>query len=100
MGRPDAHPDARDPAAPFPLPDLRRVDASPRAPHASDASAAVLPDEAADAPLPALADVRFAGKLVVPAPDVLAPTAEALQPHLLPPDASALCKPDAAPSAA
>jgi hypothetical protein len=95
MGRPDALPDARGLAAPFPLPDLHRVDAIPPAPHASDASAAVLLDAAADAalpPHPALADVPCAEKLVVPAPDALAPlvpapTAEALPPHLLPADA-------------
>ena len=58
--------------APFPLPDLRPADAIPLAQRASDASAAVLPDEAADAAIPALADAPSAEKLAVPEPAVLA----------------------------
>jgi hypothetical protein len=100
MELPDALPDAPDPAAPFPLPAPRRADAIPRAPHASDASAGVLPDEAADAPIPVLAAVPYAEKLVVPAPDALAPTVETHPPQLLPVEAKAPCIPGAGRSAA
>jgi hypothetical protein len=58
------------PAVAARLPDLRPADAIPRAPLASDASAAVHPDEAADAAIPALAAGPCAEKLAAPAPAV------------------------------
>jgi len=88
------------PVAAVPLPDLHPADAIPQAPHASDASDAVPPDEAADAVIPALAAVPCAEKLVVPAPDVLAPTAEALPPQVHQAQAEALYIPGAGRSAA
>jgi hypothetical protein len=100
MGLRDALLDVRAPGAPFPLLDLHRADAIPRAPHASDALDDVLPDEAADGPIPALADAPYAEKLVAPAPDALALTAEALLPRVLPAEAEALCRPGAGRSAA
>ncbi len=100
MERPDERPDAKVQAVRrSPLPDLRPADAIPLAPRASDASDAVPPDAAADAPLPALAAVPCAEKLAVPAPDVLALIAEALPP-LLRARAKAPCTPAAGQSAA
>lgn len=87
MELPDALLDAPVPEEPFPLPDLHQVDAIPQAPHASDASAVVRPDEAADAALPALADAPYAEKWADPVPDALVRSAEALPLRRLPPDA-------------
>ncbi len=100
MELPDDFLDALAPAAADPLPDLHPVDAILPAPRVSDASDAVPPDEAADAPIPALAAVPCAEKLVAPEPDVLAPTAEALPPQVLPAQTEALCIPAAGQSAA
>jgi len=86
-----------------PLPDRHPADAFPPAQRASDAWAAAPPDEAADAVLPALAAARYAEKLAVPVPAVPALLAEPRLPwtlRTLPLGAKALCKPDAAPSAA
>ena len=91
----DELPDASLPAAPFPLPDPRRVDAIPRAQRGWDASAAVLPDEAADAVVPAPVVAPNAEKLAAPVPVVPASTAVAL-----PAAAEAPCTPGAGPSAA
>lgn len=90
----------RAPGAPSPLLDLHRADAIPRAPHESDASDDVRPDEAADAAIPALADAPYAEKLVALALDGRVRTAEALLPRVLPPEVEALCIPGAGPSAA
>jgi hypothetical protein len=64
---PDGFPDASVPAAAALLPDLLQADAIPPAPLASDASAAVRPDEAEAAPIPALAAGPGAEKLAAPA---------------------------------
>jgi hypothetical protein len=87
------------PAAAALLPDLHPADALLLAPLASDASAGVHPDEAADAIAPALAALPCAEKLAVPAPVVPAPIAK-LPPARLPAEAEALCIPDAGRSAA
>jgi hypothetical protein len=86
MELPDGFPDGLVPAAAAFLPDPHLTGAPPRAPRVSDASDAVRPDEAADAAcfLLALAAAPSAEKLVVPAQDVRAPTAEALRPQVLP----------------
>jgi len=83
-----------------PLPDLLPADAIPPAQRASDASAAVHPDEAADALFPALAAGPCAEKLAaqaqgVPALDAPPHSAQAL---LAQPEAP--CTPDADQSAA
>jgi hypothetical protein len=83
--------------APFPLPDPHRADAIRLAQRASDALDAVLPDVAADAIVPALGAVRYAGKLVAPAQ---AAQAQAAKARPLPAQAMALCIRDAVPSAA
>jgi len=88
----DGFPDVAVPEEPFPLPDLRPADALPLALRASDASAAVRPDEAAHAPLPALADAPSAEKLAALEPDVPAQMPLA---QLLPAQARALCTPGA-----
>jgi len=100
MALPDALPDAPGPAAPFLLLDPHPAGALPLVPHASDASDAVPPDEAADAATPALAAVPYAEKLVVPAPDARAPTGAELPQKLLRAEAEAPYKPDAGRSAA
>jgi hypothetical protein len=97
----DGLPDATVPVVRrFPLPDLHPADAIPLAPHASDASAAVPPDEAADATVPALADAPYAEKLAVPAPVAQAPAAELRLRPTFPAEAKAPCKPGAALSGA
>jgi hypothetical protein len=93
----DGFPAALVPEAPFPLPDLRPADAIPRAQRASDASAAVPPDEAADAPLPALADAPSVGKLAALEPAV---PAQMRISQFLPAQALALCTQGADRSAA
>ena len=95
----DGFPDALVPAAADPLPDLRPGDAFPPAPRASDASAAVHPDEAADAPIPVLAVLPSAEKSAAPAPAVPAQIAK-LHPARLPAEAGAPCIPGAGRSAA
>ena len=100
MGLPAGFRDASVPAAAAFLPDLHPAGAILQAPPAWDAWAAVLPDAAADAALPALAAVLCVEKLAAPAPDVLAPTVEALPPRVLPAEAEALCTPGAGRSAA
>ena len=96
MELPDELPGATVPVVHrFPLPDLRPADVIPRAPLASDALAAVPPDEAAVAAIPALAAVPCAEKLAAPAQVVRAQTAEALPPPVLPAQAAALCIPGA-----
>jgi len=92
--------DATVPAAAASLPDLHPADATLRAPRASDASAAVHPDEAADAALPALAAVPCAEKLAVPALVVPALAAKLRSPQVLPAEAAAPCIPGAGRSAA
>jgi hypothetical protein len=82
--------DASLPAEPFPLLGLHPADAIPRALLASDASAAVLPVEAADETVPAPAAVPYAEKLAAPAQAVQALTAVAL-----PAEARVPCIPDA-----
>ena len=75
MGRRDGFPDVSVlEAAWLPHPDLRLTDAIRQAPRASDAWAAVHPDEGADGIARALTDARYAEKLaaqgrVVPARD-------------------------------
>ena len=81
------------------LPDLRPADAIPRAQLGSDAWAAVHPDEAADAVIPALAAGPCAEKLAAPAPDVPAQIAK-LHPALHPAEAKAPCIPVAGRSGA
>ena len=99
----DVLPGAMVPAAHrFPLLDRLPGDGIPQALRGWDAWAAVRPDEAVDAPVPAPADEPHAEKLVVPEP-VAQASAEELhrvwtQP--IPPEAKALCKLDAAPSVA
>jgi len=82
-----------------PLPDLHPTDVIPPAPRASDASAAVHPDEAADA-IPALGDAPRAEKLAVPAQAVPASDAKLHPARTLPAEAEALCILGAGPSAA
>jgi hypothetical protein len=89
-GLPDGFPDALVPAAPSRLPDLRPTDAILPAQLASDASAAVHPDEAADAIVPALAAVPCAEKLAVPAPVVPAQDAEEHFQSVVPAEAEVL----------
>jgi hypothetical protein len=83
--------------APFPPPDPHPADAIRLALRVSDASDAVLPDAAEDAIVPALAVVRYAEKLAVPAQVAQAQAAKA---RPLPALAMALCIRDAVPSAA
>ncbi len=91
----DELPDGSLPEEPFPRPDLHRVDAIPRAQRVWDALAAVPPDAAADAVVPAPTVVRYAEKLAAQAQAVQASTAVAL-----PARAEAPCTPGAGPSAA
>ena len=91
----DELPDASLPGAPFPLPVLHLADAIPRAQRVWDALAAVPPDAAADALVPAPTVVRYAEKLVAQAQAVQASTAVGL-----PARAEAPCTPGAGPSAA
>jgi hypothetical protein len=101
MAHPDGFPGALVPAeALLPLPDLHPADAIPRAPLASDASVAVHPDEAADAPIPALAAVPCAEKLAAPAQVVQASDAKLHSAQALRAQPEAPCIPDADPSAA
>jgi len=100
MGLPAGFRDVSVPAAAAFLPDLHPAGAILQAPPAWDAWAAVPPDAAADAALPALAAVLCVEKLAAPAPDVLAPTVEALPRFLLPTQSEALCKLDAGRSVA
>jgi len=88
------------PATPSPLPGLHPADAIPLAPLSSDASAAVHPDEAADAIVPALAAVPCAEKLVGPAPVVPASAAKLHPARAFPAQAEVLYTPDAGRSAA
>jgi hypothetical protein len=97
---PDGFPDASAPAEEAPLRDLRPADAIPQAQLASDASAAVHPDEAADAPILALAAVVCAEKLVVPAQVVPALDAKLHPTQALPAQPEAPCIPGAGRSAA
>jgi hypothetical protein len=95
MGLQDELPGESLPAEPFPLPDLHRVDAIPRAQRVWDASAAVPPDAAADAIVPVPAVVPYAEKLAAQAQAVQASTAVAP-----PAPAEAPCTPGAGQSAA
>jgi hypothetical protein len=97
---PDGFPDALAPAVAIPLPDLLPADAIPPAPLASDASAAVHPDEAADAPFPALAAAPCAERLAAPAQVVPALDAQLHSEQALLAQPEAPCTPDADPSAA
>jgi len=97
---PDGFPDASVPAAAIPLPDLLPVDAIPPAPLASDASAAVLPDEAEAAPIPALAAAPCAEKLAAPAQVVQASDAKQYSAQALLAQPEAPCIPGADRSAA
>ena len=97
---PDGFPDASVPAAAALLPDLLPVDAIPPAPLASDASAAVRPDEAEAAPIPALAAVPCAEKLAALAQVVPASDAKLHSVQTLPAQQEALCIPGADRSAA
>ncbi len=91
----DELPDASLPEEPFPLPVPHRADAIPRAQRALDASAAVLPDAAADGVVPAPVVAPNAEKSAAPVQAVQASTAVAL-----PALAEAPCTPGAGPSAA
>jgi hypothetical protein len=95
MDLPDELLDASLPEEPFPLPVPHRVDAIPRAQRVWDALAAVPPDAAAGALVPAPTVVRYAEKLAAQAQAVQASTAVAL-----PARAEAPCTPGAGPSAA
>jgi hypothetical protein len=97
---PDGFPDASVPAAAIPLPDLLPADAIPPAQLASDASAAVHPDEAADALFPALAAVPCAEKLAALAQGVPALDAQLHSAQTLPAQPEAPCIPGADRSAA
>lgn len=90
----DALPDAMVPEAPFLLPAPHLADVSPPAQRVSDASVAVLPDEAEDVIVPARVAVLFAGKLVALARVVPAPDAMCLR-RALPAEAAAPCTRDA-----
>jgi len=79
--------------AAIPLPDLHPADAIPPAQLASDASVAVHPDEAADAPFPELAAARCAEKLAGPAQVVRASDAKLHSPQGLPAQTEAPCTP-------
>ena len=92
-------PDAMVPEAPYLHPAPRLADESPQAQHASDASVAVLQDEAEDATVPVQVAVLCAEKLVVPELAVLVPDATPLA-QALPAEAPAPCTPDAGRSAA
>ena len=81
---------------PFRLPDLHPADAILRERLASDASAAVHPDAAVDAALPALTAWPYAEKLAVQGLGVQAPAAERHRLHSLPVKAKAPYRPDAA----
>jgi hypothetical protein len=100
MEPPDGFPDAPVPAAVARLPDLHPADAIPPAPRVSDASADVRPDEAAGVALLALAAVRYAEKLAVPALVVPEPAVKPYSVRKLPEPAAALYTPDADRSAA
>jgi len=96
MELPVALPVATVPAARrFPLPDLRRADAILLAPLGLDASAAVHPDEAADAIVRALAAVPYAERLAARAPVVRAQIAKSHPARALLAEAAALCRPGA-----
>jgi hypothetical protein len=96
MVHPDGFPGALVPAEPLlPLPDLHPADAIPPAQLASDASVAVHPDEAADAPLPVLAAVRYAEKSAAPGQVVPAPDAKLRPAQTLPAQPKVPCKPGA-----
>jgi len=97
---PDGFPDASVPAAAIPLPDLLPADAIPPAPLASDASAAVLPDAAEAAPIPALAAAPCAEKLAALAQAVQASDAKLHLAQALLAQAEAPCIPGADRSAA
>jgi len=84
----------------LPLPDLLPADAIPLVQLASDASVAVHPDEAVDAPIPELEAVRCAEKLAGPAQVVRVPDAESHWPEALPAQPEAPCTPGADRSAA
>jgi len=88
------------PAEAIPLLDLLPADAIPPAQLASDASAAVHPDEAADAPIPALAAVPCAEKLAALAQVVRAPDAKLHPARALPAQLEEPCRPGAGRSAA
>jgi hypothetical protein len=91
----DELPDESLPEEPFPLPDLHRADAILRAQRVWDASAAVPPDAAAGAALPA--------QVVAPNAERLAALVQAVQESsavALPAPAEAPCTPGAGPSAA
>ena len=93
---PDAHLDATVPAVRrFPLPVLHPADATPLARRASDASAAVHPDEAVDAVIRALAAAPCAEKLAVPAPAVPVSDGQLPLAQALPVEAKVPCTPDA-----
>jgi len=97
---PDGFPDALVPAAAIPLLDLLPADAIPPAPLASDASVAVHPDEAVDAPIPALAAAPCAEKLAAPAQVVQASDAKQYSAQALLAQPEAPCIPGADRSAA
>jgi len=84
----------------LPLPDLHPADAIPLVQLASDASVAVHPDEAVDAPIPELAAVRCAEKLAGPAQVVRVPDAKLHPAQALPEQTEAPCIPGADRSAA
>ena len=92
-------PDAPVPEAPFRLRDLRPADEIPQVRLSSDALDDVRLDAAAGAIVPAQAAVPYAEKLAVPALVVQAQAVKS-RPARLPEAATALCIPDAAPSAA
>ena len=101
MAHPDGFPGALVPAeALLPLPDLHPADAIPPAQLASDASVAVHPDEAVDAPFPELAAARCAEKLAAPAQVVPVPDAKLPPAQALPEQTEAPCIPVADRSAA
>ena len=97
---PDGFPDALLPAAATPLPDLRPADAIPLVQLASDASVAVHPDEAVDAPIPALVAAPCAEKLAGPAQVVRVPDAKLSPAQTLPEQTEVPCIPVAGRSAA
>jgi hypothetical protein len=97
---PDGLPDAPVPAAPSPLPDLRRADEIPQAPRASDASVDAHPDAVADEALPALAAVMCVEKLAVLVLVALAQVAKAHSRQALPAEVTGLYIQDAGRSAA
>jgi hypothetical protein len=97
---PDGLPDARVPAGPSLLPDLRRADAILQVPRALDASVDAHPDEAVDEALPALAAVMCVEKLAVLVPVVRALAAKAHSMQALRAEVAELYIQDADPSAA